>query len=117
MELCWNDAETAESIKEARAICAHVAMDAEALCSSTVKEAKATCTHTIQEAKTTCSVAIRDAETQGPPRLSHSTGNMLRPSSTWRNKSSKKKVRVRLTYSLPVKLPYMPALQNSEVHW
>ena len=65
MELHWNDSEAAESIKEARAICTHAAMDADALCSSTVKEAKATCTHTIQEAKTACSTAIRDAETWG----------------------------------------------------
>ena len=36
---------------------------------------------------------------RGTPRLSHSTGDMLRPSSTWRNKSSQKKVRVRLTHS------------------
>ena len=42
MELCQNNSKT-ESIKEARAICAHI----------------------IQEAKTICSVAIRQAETQG----------------------------------------------------
>ena len=76
IELCQNESETAESIKEARAICSHVTLDAEDLCFSTVKEAKVTCiwsikeakaTHacTIWEAKTTCSVAIRDAETQG----------------------------------------------------
>ena len=66
MGLCQNDSETAESIKEARAFCNHVAMDAEALCSSTVKEVKATCPHTIWEAKTACSTAIRDADTWGP---------------------------------------------------
>ena len=65
MELHWNDSETVESIKEARAICAHVAMGAEALCSSTVKEAKATCPHIIQEAESACSMAIRDAEIWG----------------------------------------------------
>ena len=43
MDLCQNDSETAESIKEAKAIC----------------------THTIQEAETICSAAIMDAETQG----------------------------------------------------
>ena len=75
MELCQNESETAESIKEARAICSHVTLDAEALCFSTVKEAKVTCvctikgakaTHvcTIQEAKTACSMSIRDAKTQ-----------------------------------------------------
>ena len=61
MELCWNDSKTAESIKEARAICTHATLDAEALCSTTVKEAKATCT--IWEAKALCSTAIRDAKT------------------------------------------------------
>ena len=65
MELHQNNSETMESIKEARAICAHATQDAEALCSATVKEAKATCTHTIQEAKTLCSTAIRDAEIWG----------------------------------------------------
>ena len=76
MELCQNESKTAESIKEARAICSHVTMDAEALCFSTVKEAKVTCIQTIKEAKathtcpvweakTTCSVAIRDDETWG----------------------------------------------------
>ena len=31
-----------------------------------------------------------------PPRLTHSTGDMPRPSNTWRNKSSKRKAKVRL---------------------
>ena len=64
-ELCWNDSETLELIKEARAICTHASLDAEALCSTTVKEAKATCACTIQEAKALCSTAIRDVETWG----------------------------------------------------
>ena len=123
MELHWNESKTAESIKEARAICAHVTTNTEALCSSTVKEAKATCVHTVKEAKAThahtiwkaetaCSMAIRDAETQGPPRLSHSRGDMPKPSKTWRNKSSERKIGVRLTFSLLLKLPYTPALQS-----
>ena len=76
MELHQNESETAESIKEARAICSHVTLDIEALCFSTVKEAKVAYVQTIKEAKathactiweaeTTCSVAIRDAETWG----------------------------------------------------
>ena len=65
MELHQNDSKTAESIKEARAICTCATLDAEALCSATVKEAKATCAHTIWEAKALCSTAIRDAETWG----------------------------------------------------
>ena len=65
MELCQNNSEMAESVKEARAICTHATPDAEAPCSATVKEAKATCTCTIWEAKALCSTAIRDAKTQG----------------------------------------------------
>ena len=110
MELHWNESKTAESIKEARAICTHVTMDAEALCSSTVKkakvtciqtikEAKATCACTIQEAKTACSMAIRDAKTWGAPRLSHSAGNMPKPSETWRDKSSERKAGAKSTFS------------------
>ena len=99
MEPCWNNSKTTESIKEARAICTHATQDTEALCSATVKEAKATCAHTIWEAKA-----------QGASQLTHSNRDISRPSNTWRNKSSKRKVRVRLTSSLPVKLPYKPAL-------
>ena len=43
MDLCQNNSETTESIKEA----------------------KATCTHSIQEAKTLCFMAIRDTEAWG----------------------------------------------------
>ena len=42
MKLCQSESETAESIKEARAICSHVTLDAEVLCLTTVKEAKVT---------------------------------------------------------------------------
>ena len=65
MDLCQNDSETTESIKEATATCTHSTQEAEALCSTTTKEAKATCAHSIQEAETLCSMAIRDAEAQG----------------------------------------------------
>ena len=74
MELCLNESETTESIKEARAICSCVTLDAKALCFATVKGAKVSYTQTIKETKTTgvctiqeaeatCSMAIRDAET------------------------------------------------------
>ena len=46
MELHRNESETADSIKEARAICSHVTLDVEALCFTTVKEAKVTYIHT-----------------------------------------------------------------------
>ena len=50
-----------ESIKEAKAICAHSTQEAKALCSTTIKEAKATCTCSTGEAKTLCSKTIREA--------------------------------------------------------
>ena len=51
-----------------------------------------------------------------PPWLIHSTRDMPRPSNTWRNKSSKRKAKVRLTSSLPVKMPYKPALIDLRGH-
>ena len=65
MELCQNNSETTESIKEARAVCTCATLDPEALCSVIVKEAKATCTCTIQEAKALCSATIKNAEIWG----------------------------------------------------
>ena len=62
IELCWNNSETMESIKEARAICTHATLDAEVLCSATVKEAKATHAHTIQEANALCSATVKEAK-------------------------------------------------------
>ena len=100
MELCQNNSKTVESIKEARAICTHTTLDAKALSSATVKEAKATCAQTVWEAETLCSTAIRDKRPGEPSRLTHSTRDMPRPSNTWRNKSSKRKAKVRLTSSL-----------------
>ena len=53
----------------------------------------------------------------GPPRLSYSRGNMAKPCGTWRCKSSERKAEVKLTSSLPVKLPCTPVQQNSKVCW
>ena len=53
----------------------------------------------------------------GPPRLSHSTGNMPKPSETWRNKSSERKAEAKSTFFPPVKWPYIPAQQSSKVLW
>ena len=128
MGLCLSELEIAESIREARAVCSNVTMDAEALCSSavkeakitytqTVKEAKATCASTIQEAEAACSTAIRDDEMQRPLRPNHSTGNMPKPCGTWRNKPSVRKAEAKLTFSLPIRLPYMPAQQSSKACW
>ena len=54
MELCQNDSRIVESIKEAKATCAH-----------TIWEAEMACSVAIQEAETACSTAIWEAETQG----------------------------------------------------
>ena len=73
MDLCLNESDTTESIREAKAICdaviqeakaacAHSIQEADMCCSTAIKEAKATCAHATKEAKTLCSVAIRDAE-------------------------------------------------------
>ena len=50
----------------------------------------------------------------GPLRSSHSTGNMPKPSETWRNKSSERKAETKLTSSLPVRLPYTPDQWSSK---
>ena len=128
VELCRNESATAESIKEARAVCSCVTLDPEALCLATVKAAKVTYVQTVKEAKNThtctiweaeaaCPAVIRDAETQGPLRPNHSTGNMAKPSRTWRNKSSERKAEAKLTSSPPVRLPYMPAQWSSKACW
>ena len=54
MDLHQNDSTTAQSIKEAKAVCTHA-----------IQEAKTVCSAAIREAETICSVAIREAETQG----------------------------------------------------
>ena len=62
MELCQNESEATESIKEARAIYSQVTLDAKALCFMTVKEANTTQAHTIQETEAACLMANRDAK-------------------------------------------------------
>ena len=52
---------------------------------------------------------------EGPLRSSHATGNMAKTSKTWRNKSSERKAEAKLTSSLPIRLPYMPAHWSSKV--
>ena len=57
MTLCQNKSKTNESIKEAKALCAH-----------SIREVEANCAHSIKEAESHCSTAIREAETQGAPQ-------------------------------------------------
>ena len=41
MALCQNDSKTMESIKEAKAVCAHSIQEAKTLCSTAIREAEA----------------------------------------------------------------------------
>ena len=54
MTFCQNESKTKESIKEAKALCAH-----------SIREAMTTCAHSIKEAEAHCSKAIREVEAQG----------------------------------------------------
>ena len=69
MSLHRNNSEMTESVKEAKAICAHSTQEAETICSTTIKEAKATCACSIQEAKTLCSNTVREAEARGASQV------------------------------------------------
>ena len=51
MSLCQNESKTEESIKEAKALCAH-----------SIREAETNCAHSIREAEACCSTAIREVE-------------------------------------------------------
>ena len=128
MELCRNEFETVDSIKEATAICSHVTLDVEALCFAavkgakvtyiqTVKEAKTTCTCTTQEAEATCSVAIRDAETQEASQAMSLHRQHGKAIPDLGEQSSKRKAEAKLTSSLPVRLPYTPAQPSSKACW
>ena len=117
MELCQNESETTESIKEARAICSHVTLNAKALCFSTIKEAKTTCACTIWEAEAVCSMAIRDAMTQRASQAKLLHRQHGKSCKTWRSKSSERKAEGKLTSPLPARLPYMPVQQSSEACW
>ena len=70
MTLCQNESKTKESIKEAKALCAHSIREAEALCAHSIREAKTNCTYSIKEAGAHCSTAIREAETWGASQAS-----------------------------------------------
>ena len=115
MGLCQNDSETTESIKEAKAICIHSTQEAKTFCSTTIKEAKATCTHSIQEAKTLCSMAVRDAETQGPSQADSLHQSNTKSIQHLEEQAIEEENKSQLDFSLPVKLPYEPALWNCSV--
>ena len=62
MEVCQNESQVAESIREAKAICSQVTLDPQALCVATIKDAKAVCSHVALDAKATCSQVTLDAK-------------------------------------------------------
>ena len=70
MTLHQNQSKTDESIKEAKALCAHSIREAEANCAHSIKEVEANCAHSIKEAEACCSTAIMEAETQGASQAS-----------------------------------------------
>ena len=62
MELCQNESQASESIREAKAVCSWVTLDAQALCFTTIKEAKAVCSQVALDTKVACSWVTLDAK-------------------------------------------------------
>ena len=54
---------------------------------------------------------------RGPPRQSHSKGNMATSCRIWRCKSSERRAEVKPTSSLPARLLCMPAHWSSRALW
>ena len=54
---------------------------------------------------------------RGPPRQSHSKGNMATSCRIWRHKSSNRRAKVKLTSSLPARPICMPAHWSSRALW
>ena len=78
MELHWNESETTESIKEARAICSHVTLDARTLFFTNIKEAKTTQAAPAGRWKLLALQPTGMQRPREPPRPSYSTGNMAK---------------------------------------
>ena len=139
IELCWNESQAAESIKEAKAVCSWATLDAQTTCSwltldaktncsrvileaktacsAVVKEVKTTRGHIIEEAKATCSSSIRDVEAQRASQaetLQREHGNIMW---LWRCKSFERRVEAKLTSSLPARPLCTPVHQSSGVLW
>ena len=63
IELCQNESNATESIREARAICSQVTLDTKALCFAIIKEAKAICSCVTLDAKAQCFLTVKEAKT------------------------------------------------------
>ena len=95
IELCWNNSETAESIKEAKAVCA--------------------CT--VQEAKTACAVAIREAETQGASQAESLHRQHAKMMKFLEEQVSQEEHHSQVDFLSACQATLKPALQSSELHW
>ena len=98
MSLCQNESKTQESIKEAKALCAH-----------SIREAETNCAHSIREVEAHCSTAIRLWQLLKPVTFN---SHMPRAFNILKKRLSKRRVRVNLTFSPPAKLPWKPVLLN-----
>ena len=94
----------------------HSIQEAEMCCSMAIKKAKANCAHAMMEAKILCSVVIRDAEAWGATlddTLQKSHAKSM--SCNWKSRLLRGSTKVSLTSSLPARLLYESALQNSTI--
>ena len=128
MELCWNEFETAEPIKEVRAICSMLPWTLRPCALQLSRKKRSPTSEPSKKPRPPAPTPSRRLKLLalwpsgilrpgGPLRLSHSTGNMPKPSETWRNKSSERKAEAKPTSSLAVRLPYMPVQWSSKACW
>ena len=82
-----------------------------------IKEAKAICAHSIQEAKTHCSTAIREVEAWGASQAGSFQQSDAKTVQHLEEEAIEEESKVNSTSSLPVKLAYELALPNSVVCW
>ena len=110
MELHQTNSETMESIKEARAICAHATWMLRPSVPQLSRKPRQAAPEPSGKPKPFALPPLGMQRSRAASQADSLQWDMSRPSNTWRNKSSKRKVRVRLTSSLPAKLPYKSAL-------
>ena len=91
MALCQNNSKTAESIKEAKAVC----------------------THSIQEAETLCSTAIREAEAQGTSQAGSLQQSHTKTIQHLEEEAIEEESKVQLNFLSTCQATYEPVLLNS----
>ena len=128
MELCRNESATAESIKEARAICSCVTWTLRPYALQLSREQRSPTSKPSKKPRPPMPAPsgglkplalwpLGMLRSGGPLRTSHSKGNMAKPSESQRNKSSKRKAEAKWTSSPLARLPFMPAQQSSKACW